>query len=307
MSTYSLYAIGIGSGEIHQVTEQFVDPGITEMLVAGDGTIYNEHASIVSLRPIVRFSSTDIATMLTLAGTLGLAISGANTPVILYFAKRAFGAGFASGSVHTKITVASGLLYPMTLRATHESTDPASIEYGLTCLGADADNAPLAIAKNQALAAYSPTIDEVFTAGPWWVNGTEIEQIQDFNLDFGLTVQSPSGSGATWPISAYYSAVNPRMTCTCHDIPAMADVTAAGIVKSGNTRAFLRQKAQGVANWANDQSKHIQFEINEGRINPQEFGGRHGEDARAGLSVTTTWDGTHAPVAVTTAQTITGS
>jgi hypothetical protein len=310
--TYSLYAVAVGSSVIRQITDQRVDPGIMEMLVSGDGTIDNEHASIVGIRPILRFTTSGISQALNIAGVSGLVIdqAGSSNGVDLYFAKRAMGSGFASGSVHIKLEVDLGLLYPVSLRATHEANDPATIEYGLAAVGVDAANAPLSCAKGQSLGALAPAISEVYTVGPWWVNGTQVASVQEFGVDFGLEVASPSGSGAVWPTSAFFRRRAAGMTCTSHDLPILDDtagISIQGKARSGVTRAFLTQKKQGVANWADAEAKHIKFELAEGRINPDPFGGAHQDDALAALRVTSTWNGANAPIAYTNNVAISGS
>lgn len=310
--SYSLYAVKIGTSAILQVAEQSVDPGITEMLVSADGVIYNEHASIVSVRPIVRFSTTQISAALDICGVTGLVIdeAGSSNGVTLFFAQRDTGTGYTAGATHMAVGVALGLMYPTNLRASHEATDPASVEFALAAIGVSAVLAPLSIDKNQALVDLSPVISEVYTAGPWYVNGTVVADIQEFNLDFGITVASPSGSGNVWPTDAYFNEINPTMTCGCLDLPVLDDtlgVGALGVARTGITRAFLKKKAQGAANVADVTAEHIKFELAEGRINPGTFQGSHRGDAMTGLQVTSTWNGTLAPLAYTKEVAIAGT
>ncbi|KPL05255.1 hypothetical protein AMJ85_12030 [candidate division BRC1 bacterium SM23_51] len=192
-NAYTLYAIAVGTDVIKQISSCRIDPGIQEMLVSGDSSLDNEHASLQTQEPIVRFTTTAITAALDLLGVGGLVIdeAGESNGVDLYFRRRAMGAGIADGDSHVKLTVNLGLMYPRILNVTHGG-DPASIDGELACIY-DGTNYPIVIAKNQALADLSPAINEVYTIGPWWVNDVRIALVQDLTVDFGLQTQAVHG------------------------------------------------------------------------------------------------------------------
>lgn len=312
MEAFTLYAVQIGSTTIDQITSQNIDPGLQEMLVSGDSTINNEHVSVSSQVPIVTFSTTDIDAILAAGSATvnGYPIDEANdsNAVKLWFRKRGMGATYVAGSVHLRATVNLGVLVPVSLRASHGDT-PAEIECALTVVSDSGANQPVYF-ELVADPSLSPAIASVFTVGPWWVNGTQYDDIQDFNLEFGINVATPSGSGVIYPTGAYIASRAPTMTCTMLQLGRLDEATglgALGVVRSGVTRAFLRKKVLGAALVPDATAEHIKFDVAEGRISPQNINAAHQSDAMVGLVVTPTWNGSNDPIAYTADVAVSGA
>ena len=303
---YSLYALKIGDTVIDQITSQSIAPGLTEMLISGDGSLDNEHVSVSAQDPTITFRTTAIQEVLDALSVSGLVIAeeGSSNGIEAWFLKRAKGGGFEAGAEHLRLLIDSAVMVPMTATATHP--EAAEIECTLHVIWDGSANNPIQIDKDQALPNFSPSITDVFTIGPWWVNGTKLVGMRDFAVDFGLQVEVQSSDGEVWPRSAHIMSRGASMTGTTLDMAILDDTVGLGIigeVQSGGEfgiRAFLKKKEQGAAVHADASTEHIRFSIAEGRISPSDGSATHPSEGTVGLLVTPTSDGVHNPVAYAT-------
>lgn len=300
---YTLYALRIGATVIDQILSQNIDPGLTEMMESGDSSLDNEHVSASAQTATIRFGTSAIAEALDAAGVSGLVIDEANDSngIDLWFRKRAMGGGFESGE-DLLMVVNLGILVPVTLTANHP--DRAEIEYVLHLVW-DGTNDPVTITKDQTVAALAPTITDIHTIGPWWINNTQLLGMRNFSVNFGLNVATKSSDGDVWPRSAHIESRGASMTGSSSDLAILDDVTGLGImgiVQSGGQfgiRAFLRKKEQGAGVLIDGNAQHIRFSVAEGRVSPSDFGGDHQADGTVGLLVTPSYDGTNQPIVYT--------
>ncbi len=294
---YTLYALQIGTTVIDQIRSQTIDPGLTEMLESGDSSLDNLHVSVNNQSPTITFSTTALKKALDVCGVAGLLIdeAGSSNGIDLFFRKRAMGGGYAAGSSHLKLTVNLGVLIPTTLPATHP--EAGSVEFMLYVVW-DGTNNPILIDKDQSV-SLSLAFSAIHTIGPWWINGVQLLGMTSMGVDFGLTVETKASDGEVWPRSAHIISRGASMTGTTRDL-AVLDRTASlgilGVARSAQTRAFLRKKAAGAALVEDATAEHIRFDINAGRISPQQITGEHQADASTGILVTPIYDGSNAPI-----------
>jgi hypothetical protein len=301
MNTWKLYAMGYGAaGKIAAIQRYGFDPGITERSISADGSIDVTHKSIVSQSPIIRLSTTNIAQALTIMGVGGIAIdeTGASNHVDLYYAKRAVLGGIEAGSVHIKATVNLGLMYPVSITAGHQADDPATLEYMIVVTHDGSVNDPMVFLASQAVPDLTPTVANVHTCGPWYVNGSLLDQIQSTKINFGLNPQLVSGSGQVWPRAAEIISRDASATCTTQDMAILATLGIDGVPRSSTTKCFLRKVEQNAKLIADNVEEHIKFEMAEGMIRlDDDVSVEQGQPASAGVRMSPTYNDSLDPIA----------
>jgi len=206
---------------------------------------------------------------------------------------------FASGSAHTKCTIASGLIVPRTLGVSQSAM--ASLVLDLLAIW-DETNDPVVVAVDQALSG-TPAADEFFTLGPVYLDTTEIEDVQGWNLTSGIAEQLRFGGGRTWPTHVSLRARGPSLTCNVLDVELLSSL---GIVGDGKeVTLFLRKLENKAKTYADNTENHIKLTIAEAHVGigtiPAQFGG----DAEPGVVITPVHDGSNDIIQVTTGTTIT--
>jgi len=207
---------------------------------------------------------------------------------------------FASGSAHTKCTIASGLIVPRTLGVTQGAI--ASLVLDLLAIW-DETNDPVVVAKDQALSG-TPGADEFFTLGPVYLDTTEIEDVQGWNLTSGIAERLRFGGGRTWPTHVSLVARGPSVTCNVLDVELLQSLGIVGADKE--VTLFLRKLQNKSKTYADNTSNHIKLVINEAHVGIDAIPAQFGGDAEPGLVITPVQDASlNDIVQVTTGTTIT--
>jgi hypothetical protein len=305
---WTIYAVQIGSTVIDQIESQGIDPAIEQILMNTGGGVFPRFSAVTRQVPMIRFSTTKIDAALTAIGMGGLVIdqAGSTNGVTVFFRKRVIGAGFAAGSSHLKAYVNLGLMTWGAVRASAGGN--AVIDVELTCLW-DETNSPI-VTTIAAADALTPTVADVFTVGPWWVNTTALgDDIVDFTLNGGFEIGTVGHN--VWPTNAHIRQQRPSMQCTSLDAGALKEASGgmglAGKTRTGNTRAFLRKRIKGLQCELDAAEKHIEFDVAEGRIHIDDLTGNTDGDAAIQIVVTpNSDDGSNDPIAYTPLHVITG-
>jgi len=289
--------LGHINGIIGGITDVRVESGLTEVVQSTDGSIDARFVAAMTQVSRIRFKTNDIRGALEVAGFNGAPFSAADTITALafYFRKRLAGGAFEGGEGFIAYMF-NGILVPIGLRAAHGQIAEIEIEaipvYDGTILPLQLDTGvPVSVGN---------TPSRLWTVGPWYVNGTLLEGIRDFSLDFGLDVELLEADGIPWPTKASIKQRRPRFECNTFHLDAVdKDVLALiGQARSGVTRAFLRKKLEGGANTPDGTIGHIRFDVAEGRIAMQDLSDGHPDSAMCRIGVTPTKTGATDPIAI---------
>ena len=305
MTKWGLHAVDVNNTIpskdvlIDQIVEQSVDTGLLPVFLGGNDSVYARAMAVGSQRPRIRFATTALATALGVSGAAGLSLdAGAAAAVDLWFQKRAEGGTFTAGSVHTKISVHEGLMVPRSLDAV--AGQPAVIGYEIIPVY-DGTIEPLIIAASQALVG-TPGGDEGFDVGPVVINGVQLDGIQEIHVDFGITVVDELANGKAWPIYASIMGITPSIRLVTTEADALSTFGLDGTIQGAtDSVVFLTKMAVGATRNADNSGDHISVTVDDGQILVSSVGG---SDARAEVLILPTWDGTNAPIVVSTTATI---
>ncbi len=299
-AAHFLYAVNINAAAdvlIDQIQSFGLDPGLAEMILGGDGSVYNTFVAVARQAPRASFSTTALKTALDKVPTTGLKINSDNI-VEMFLQAADEGGTRKTGANHTKMAINEGLLVPRTLNAPDGSPATLSLEAVATF---DGTNDPVTITTGQSLVG-SPSVSEIWTCGPVSINGSALTSVQSIDIDFGLMEMVLGSDGLVWPTYASIAKIQPIITITCLDANAINTFGLTGTAQGAtDSLLFLTHCSEGGMRVANATATHIRFTIDEGRISVRSVGGSDGEPLQSVVQITPTYDGTNAPIVMNTA------
>jgi hypothetical protein len=292
-------AVVIGATTLTGVRRKSVDPAIQYMLETMGGATQPSFAGLLQQDPGITFSITDIARMLGVIGISTLDIPDGVASLDSYWGKVTNKKSYASGSVHDRERILSGMICPLRINAQQGQF----AEYDISCLPVyDGTNAPIVFSSNNAL----PTgvVSQAFTLGPVSVNGTLYENL-NATINFGFQIDRIAGDGDTWPTFVATLANAPSIELSHPNRAALGILGLSGLPITANVVAYLRSIERNKKAYSNASTQHIKFTIVDGVAHP---GMGSAEVKRRGdfsTTIVATTDGTNAALQVATGQAIT--
>lgn len=190
---------GSSAFQIDGISNFAADPQTTMIIEAAAGAIDPSYQAVESQEPQLTVTCSDIKTAVDALGLNGLPIPNTtvHTTVEQYFTVPVANSVSATGSSHAKMVTNYGMLLPDEI--SWQQKQPARMK--LTChAGYDGTNNPWVWSNSVAIAT-APLLDELFTGGAIYINGTVIplETVQGMSLRWGWEVEKVAGSGEVWP------------------------------------------------------------------------------------------------------------
>jgi len=253
---YKLSVIVTPAGQIRQLEDRSIDPGVEELVLKGDGKISPQFFSVMEQRPMFRFSTTAIAATLT---SLGVGFYTFSAAVDLYMAQLSASGGLSGAGAHKRITGTKGCLVPRRLRASHKA--PAVIEYDGYFLSTDGVAAPISYAGAVSLPALT-VADQAFTLGPASINGSALAAVESLEIDFGFGVLIEGGNGEVYPTFGGYEERAPVVIVRTKDPTLLAATGVMGLQQNATPSVFyLRKMDPAGGRIANATAQHVKFTI----------------------------------------------
>ena len=309
MNQYALYAVNIDNGGggsdlfIDQISNYTLDPAFNRVLIAADGAVDPTYVAVMGQNPKARFTTSALATVLATCGISGLAVAyDVDEPgAEMFFQALAEGGTRGGAGTNIKLTVAQGMLLPRTLSAPHNGVASLELEL-IATYDADAETPPdpIVIETSQNLSG-TAGVSEVYTAGPVYVNGSQVEGVQNITLDFGITEVVVGSDGLVWPTYVAIQSRRPSIRVRTGHIDIVNTLGLTGAAQSGtNSVVYLRKVDEGGTRVADATEEHISFTIDEGHIGFDAVSGAHGEVLGTDVVITPTYDGVAAIMVIST-------
>ncbi len=241
-------------GQINQITNSSIDPGISLNLLRGEGKIAPQFGAVGQRKPSASFSTTALKRVLDWIGSKGKYYTGGAT---MYLAKKALGGGFAGATSHVSLTAAKCLILPRTLRATQGEI--ATLDCEVYIISSDGLAAALTYAASVSLPTIALT-DQAWTLGPASINGSVLTGLSSMEITFGLTAKTIFADGQELPAFCCIESQVSQIRVTTYDVTALNSFLAGSAVNSAS-RVFLRAKANEGGNVIDATASHIKFEI----------------------------------------------
>lgn len=298
-NAFGLGVVRLSSGTpfvIEQISRVDVDTGLEDFFLSAGGEIRHNWASIGTMMPVLRFTTTAIGSAFSnLGGVDGIAITASN-PLEFWFRKRVSGGVYAGATSHVKMQVVAGFLFWRSVRA--QQGQVAEVEFECH-VGQDggATNAPIIITKSQTHPADVLAIDEVYTLGPAWINGVKKDSITDLTIESGIVPVKVMTAGVVWPQFLAVREAKPVIRMTVLDLENAADLDegsfgfansgAEGQNITGITRVFLTQRTYA-GNHPDATAGHIRFGLTvpAGRAKFTRASAQHPNDGQLEIEIT---------------------
>lgn len=256
-----LHGIVNGATFISQFTSQEVSPGIQAMVANAAGQVHPQFAANMGQQPEIRFTTPQVKSILDLVSSTGIYdLSGGNTD--LYFKVAADqGTRTASASAaHHRFRAAQGLLILERISAGHRSE--AQAQCRIIC-AYDGTNSPLVYAGSTALSG-TPASGEHFVLGECHLNGSEIDGVQNLDMDYGQNVMQAGSGGELYDTFNALLQSTPTVTITALNSAFWGTATLNGLDLS-SASLYLRKMAR-TGRVADGTAEHIKFTLADGLI-----------------------------------------
>jgi hypothetical protein len=289
-----LSCIELPAGNITQITDKDIDPGVQEMLEGGAGTLDTEFAAIGTQKPMISFTTTAVATALGIVGLSGYAFSSAAN----FWFQKILPGGARDGTAAMKIAVPKGLVVPKTLKATNDATKPANISYDVYAISADGTTAPISVTTGQALPSFA-TVSEIFTIGPMTINSTALVGLQELEMTWGMKCDSYGGDGYAYPtFAAMIHRKGLKIVPKGYDLTAISTFSINGLALTA-WKLFLRKIQSGATRYADSALQHLKIAGTTGMFKHDKTSGSYDKEAMINHAIFPTFDGTNSVVTVT--------
>lgn len=288
---------GSSAFNLDGMTDLQIDPGNTLVVENAGGQYDPSFAAVSQTMPMATASVTDIATAIANIALAGFAFPQTTvyTTVDVFFTQMAESGLRTSSTTHTRCRMAKGLVVPRSLTASQGGVASLGIEIHALY---DGSNVPMVFADNIAL-PHTPTIGELFTLGKVMINGTQLDGVQSWTFDFGLTVEKVLANGELYPTGAYITRRAPKFEIRTKKVPSLTTFGLNGTAQGSTDSVIYLQKLEKNANiLATATEEHISFTIDDGMVTVGQTGGSNNATGESVVTITPTWDGTNAIVVI---------
>lgn len=296
-----VYISGSSAFSIDGVDPQQVDFGTEVTLLYAAGAVDPTRAAVLKVQPKISFTATDIKAMLDAGIWLdGFAIpqSTTYTTVDVYATKSVESSVRATSTNQMRYRVTTGIIIPRTLTA--QQGQAAKLACDIIPVF-DGTNAVIIPATGVSLPA-TPLIDECWTLGPASFNGTELDGLQGWTLNFGIEEELIFASGEVYPRRVHIKKRRPTIEFDLKDESAAVTYGISGTAQGSTDSVFyLRKMTDNSVPVANATAEHISFTIDDGILTVGQWGGGNDASHAGKLMLNPKWDGSNAIIVKNTA------
>ena len=305
MSTYVLNHVLVGAtGALGGCQNVSLPLGIDVDRSGADGSIYARDQTIRTRRPVASFTTRGLETVLGLVPLTGKSLADLTGGLVFYGCKmQSLGVGVAAGSVHRSYAMGDGLLVPTSLSCAQGGD--AMMSFEATVID-DGTNPPVDIETAAAL----PTAvddDERFGLGSFTIESIATGTLTNLSIDFGITVEPKVFGGDIWPTDAVVLSVRPTVSLTVEDLTLLdaAKYAIGGLaVTHASTTCYLRKRTR-TSYELDAATEHIKLSFAGLAIVENAIDAAQDDSASMSISIPLEYDGSNAPLTITTGQAIT--
>lgn len=269
---------------------------------ATSGSLFATHTAVVGQKFVDTFDTLHVGQALAIFGLIGLLIRNTTNPgLVAYFAKQD-GQGILSGSVHRSFTMGNGLIVPERLSVDHQGDAVLSLKMLATWNG-NLANYPVVIADNVALPTQT-TVEERFSMGPLVLGGNTYTGLRNIDLNFGNNAETVGSGGDIWDTQSRISETMPTLSLRGIDTEWVKDSKipiGSACATHANSYFVLRKRKKCGGYWVDAaETEHIKISL-DGLVHADELVDAQGNAlGQSNVSITTKYDGTNAPIIITT-------
>ncbi len=271
MDRYALYAANMPGTSplfVSQLRSKAISSGIAEALEGFNGSVDPTANAIGTQRPAFSLETTKVKTLLTTIGIDGLKFvaAGTYTSFDAYFQQMTAGGLRATGSTAIKMTAAKGLILPRRLSVSQGAQNAVLSLDVIVSQVLGSGTAPIVCTASQALPAGSPGTAEAFALGPVMINGTQLDGILGWDLDFGLAEILEWGDGVAFPTHVCIGSRQPVLTARTREASFLTTIGISGTTITADAVFYLRAREEGGTVYADDETEHVSLTVKAGRV-----------------------------------------
>lgn len=232
-------------------------------------------------RPMVNFTTAQLATLFGATGVYGYDTSGGNTD---FFCKAASDLGVRVADAttsHLRFRATQGLLNWLSIEASQDGVATATCRYLPTY---DGTNAPLVAAGTMALSG-TPSGEECFGMGPVYHNGSIIPNVTGWSLDLGISFYEIAADGEPFLTYVGVKEIAPVLTLRGVRAANFVTYTLGGTAINTSLNAYLRRRTADGGFYADGSSQHIKIAATNGLILPDTIQGGGNEPLEDSLRI----------------------
>jgi len=292
MNKYTISAIKHATTVINGITDYSLASGVQQLILSGSGEVDPGFVGLGKINPRFTWTTTQIKTALAnLGGIAGIVIATSN---FNFWLQKITEAVSRAGNVHEKIAVIQGLLIPQTL--TVNDGGLATISYLTIPTSADGTTSPFSRTGTQALDDNQGEATEAYTLGEITLNGAALDGVQSMTLNFGLAVDISGGK--MYPTDVAIVKRNPSITINCLDIDETFAAAGWGLVGQAQDASDSVINLDDVLEGGIRGTTPITITIDEGNMHFENITGSDGGRLGTAITLTPTYDGTAAILAL---------
>jgi len=311
---WGIYGVTVGKSEAVQlggITDVSGPTGTVITDQATSGSVYPRFQAISGHAPTFNFTTLGIAAALAQAGAAGLQIEDSGIPsgLIFYGQKWTEGGARTAGATAYSYTITKGFLAPGTLSASGQGD--ATLNYTATAVY---DGTADIIEINDAGTCPTVTDTERFALGPVTLESLALDGVTNLDIDFGITLEVRQDLSDVNPTWVSIKEIRPVITLRGSDITwakstdasPTGDIPPTGLAMTHtNTTIYLRKRAEGGTFELDATAEHVKITAAGLITVDTSFSGSGNEPAETVLRIPLKYDGTNAPMVITTASAIT--
>ncbi len=261
-------------------------------------------STVEEARPGAGFTSPMLKTLLDVTGVQGTEIGAGltYTSADIYLQQYDQGAARKGATSHVKLSMATAMLLPRTISASHAG-GAGAMSVALICGSSNGIVAPITITSGESLPAVAAAT-ESWSLGPASVNGVALTGLQSTEIDFGLSEILIGGDGEVYPTFYALDEASPRIGFGSLNLSYLATLGVGGVaVDASDVIAYFRKDDEGAGRVADGTAEHIKFTVDEGRVQPGDV--TYAGQIVQGYEIIPIYDGTNATLVLSTASAIT--
>lgn len=285
---------------LSQLQDGTVTAGIQELSVVPAGFPQPAAVHTGAMRPMVTFTTSQLATLFTATGVYGYGAQGNFD----FFCKATVDRGVRVADAttsHLRFRATEGLLNWLSVDAQQDGVAMARCRFVPTY---DGTNAPIIATGSVALSG-TPSGGECYSMGPVYHNGSLIPTVTGWSIDLGISFHEVASDGDPYMTFIGVREIAPVLTLRGVRPSHLVTYTMGGTAVTSSLNFYLRRKTTDGGFTADGSSAHIEFAATNGIILPQSASGggneAMGEEMRILLRPATVAD---QALAITTGTTI---
>lgn len=286
---------GVGGFQIDEVLGETYNSNIQDYTDPGaDGNVFPRYITGQSTDPGIELKSAKLTELLSSIGLGVFDLNGTNT-LDLFFAKASsLGEGLASGSVHTKSTVSYGLIYPMSIQVGEDP--PGEMSIMVSPVSNDGATNPVSLTNSVALPTPA-AFDEGYVVGPLTLNGTVIDGVKSYRIDFGANVVKRRADGSIHNVFINLFNFRPTVAIELIGQEAMDKFASLfSLAYASTTKFYLRHCANDGVRTADGTTSHISATMTAGKFNFNGYGKTAEGETTYNIELKPRYDGSNDPL-----------